>query len=371
MLSVSSYYKRTVALYAGSFDPISNGHLWIVRQALKNFDHVVLAIGVNPDKKTTFTVEERKDMIEKSLLNLPVSVEIVEKQFIANYCRDNQIKTMIRGIRNVKDLEYEQSIQAINERINSSLQTIYFIPPSELAGVSSSMVKSLINESEWQFVVKDLVPEVVMQDLMILKYKKAASNMFYSFMLNGLGISPESYTSACIKWEKKLLTEYSSPKRYYHNWQHILEMYNCGNQQWNGDFVAAILFHDVVYDVNAKNNEERSAQLFEECVGEIMSSFPDLNKKPHLDEELVKKLILTTQNHQGSMNEKINAFIDADLFIFAESKKRVFEYERQIRQEYIHVPDNIYKTERIKILQSFLNRPYVYLTSFVAESPML
>lgn len=131
------------AIYPGSFDPFTNGHLDIVKKAAALFDEVDVVIGVNSNKRRTFTAEAMKLAIEKTLQELGlhnVSV-IIHDGLVAAYAKENDISYMIRGLRNNMDYNYEENIAEVNKLINPRLEYVYF--RAENVAVSSSMVKEL------------------------------------------------------------------------------------------------------------------------------------------------------------------------------------------------------------------------------------
>ncbi len=131
------------AIYPGSFDPFTNGHLDIVKKSAMIFDKVYIVIGVNPNKKRTFSCEEIKTAIEDTLKEEGIfncSVHIWEG-LVAQFAKDNNIGYMIRGLRNSMDYNYEENIAEVNKLINPALEYVYF--RAENVAVSSSMVKEL------------------------------------------------------------------------------------------------------------------------------------------------------------------------------------------------------------------------------------
>ena len=162
---------KTKAVYAGSFDPITNGHLWVVDQASKIFDNLSIALGVNPNKKPTFTLHERKEQIKDSLLHMGLfaNVDYFENKFLINYAREIGATHIIRGIRNIQDFEFERLMLNVNSDIQATkeiqVQTVYFIPPRALAETSSSAVKALVGPDGWRPIVQTMVPLPVFRAL--------------------------------------------------------------------------------------------------------------------------------------------------------------------------------------------------------------
>ena len=155
--------EPTKAVYAGSFDPLTEGHMWVIWRAAEIFDNLIVAVGVNPLKKPTFSVEERKEMIERSIpWKKSCKVESFENKYLVRYAQEVNATHIIRGMRNVGDFEFERLMQNINADIqtatNSCIQTVFLVPPRELAETSSSAVKALIGPEGWEEVVRPMVP---------------------------------------------------------------------------------------------------------------------------------------------------------------------------------------------------------------------
>lgn len=131
------------AIYPGSFDPFTNGHLDIVKKASVLFDEVYVVIGVNANKHRSFPAEKMQIAIEKTLLDLNMKNVFVTvfDGLIAEYAKVNGIKYMIRGLRNNMDYNYEENIAEVNKLINPDMEYVYF--RAENVAVSSSMVKEL------------------------------------------------------------------------------------------------------------------------------------------------------------------------------------------------------------------------------------
>ncbi len=137
-----------IGFYAGSFDPFTNGHLYIIKKSAKLFDKVIVGIGVNSKKKRSFNQEEMKNAIEKVFINENlnnVSV-ITYNNLSVDVAIENEATYLIRGIRNGMDYQYEENIALVNEEI-SGLDTIY-IRSGRLGGISSSLIMDLINNGK-------------------------------------------------------------------------------------------------------------------------------------------------------------------------------------------------------------------------------
>ena len=147
-----------VAIYPGSFDPFTNGHLDIVKKGSKLFDEIHIIIGVNAKKKRTYDSSDMKAAIEKTLLenNILNCKVIVFDGLVAKYTTENNVRYMIRGLRNNMDYNYEENIAEVNKLINPNLEYVYF--RAENVAVSSSMVKELNGYGQ---DVSKYVPKVV------------------------------------------------------------------------------------------------------------------------------------------------------------------------------------------------------------------
>ncbi len=150
------------AIYPGSFDPFTNGHLDVVKKSAALFDRVVVAIGINAGKKRNFEVEGMKAAIEQVLLDNGITnCEVCYYSgLVAEYARENDIDYMIRGLRNTTDYNYEENIAEVNKLINPELEYVYF--RAENVGISSSMVRELMSYGR---DVSKYVPEAILRQL--------------------------------------------------------------------------------------------------------------------------------------------------------------------------------------------------------------
>lgn len=153
------------AVYAGSFDPPTNGHLWVIEQGAELFDELRVAVAYNPDKpQSRFTPAERVEMLEhitEPFDNVTVD-SFTTDQYTVQYARQLGSRFLLRGLRNAADYDYESSISTINRMIAPEINTVLLPGPVELLIVSSSTVKSLVGPNEWEKTVGNYVPDFVL-----------------------------------------------------------------------------------------------------------------------------------------------------------------------------------------------------------------
>ncbi len=132
------------AIFPGSFDPITKGHEAIVLRALPLFDEIIIAIGHNTTKQTSFTLEKRLDMLKKVFGHEPkIKIEYFEGLTV-DYCKKNHISFILRGLRNSSDFNYEQSIAQMNRTLNPNVETMLLFCDPEFSAISSTIVREII-----------------------------------------------------------------------------------------------------------------------------------------------------------------------------------------------------------------------------------
>lgn len=150
------------AIYPGSFDPITNGHLDVLKRALKIFDEVIILIASNPNKKSRFTPEERMTMIKEATAGWKgVSVD-VSTGLTVKYAKEHQASSLIRGLRAVTDFEYEFQLATANDYVDDSIDSVFLMSKSKNSFINSSTVMELYQNG---VDVSELVPPCVLKYL--------------------------------------------------------------------------------------------------------------------------------------------------------------------------------------------------------------
>lgn len=158
----------SAAVYAGSFDVLTTGHMWMIDQGAKLFDQLIVAIGDNPAKKSMFDAPFRKELIQKSVKevgHMNVQVHVFSGLYLFEYARACNVNYILRGVRNAEDFEYERVMRNLNGDFAPEIQTVCLMPPREIAEISSSIVKGLIGPEGWEHLVRTFVPAPVFEAL--------------------------------------------------------------------------------------------------------------------------------------------------------------------------------------------------------------
>jgi pantetheine-phosphate adenylyltransferase len=161
--------RKRLGVYAGSFDPPTIGHLWMIEEGVRLFDELIVAVGVNPDKKYTFTLEARLEMLRDSTRKFRnVRVTSFSNRYLIHYAQSIGASHILRGIRTESDYEYERSMRNINGDLDAKICTIFLMPPRGIAEVSSSMVRGLIGPTGWKRIVRKYLSDAVYERLLEL-----------------------------------------------------------------------------------------------------------------------------------------------------------------------------------------------------------
>ncbi|WP_299713215.1 pantetheine-phosphate adenylyltransferase [uncultured Tenacibaculum sp.] len=145
------------AIFPGSFDPITLGHLDIIERGITLFDELIIAIGINADKKYMFPLEKRKQFIEETFKNEPKIKVVTYKGLTVNFCKEIDAQFILRGLRNPADFEFEKAIAHTNRKL-SEIETVFLLTSSGKSYISSSIVRDVIrNGGDYTGLVPDSV----------------------------------------------------------------------------------------------------------------------------------------------------------------------------------------------------------------------
>jgi pantetheine-phosphate adenylyltransferase len=158
---------KNFCVYAGSFDPPTEGHMYMIRVGSGLFSRLTVAVGTNPNKTYTFSTAERMKMLRACTEEYEnVEVDHFENLFLVDYARSRGASYILRGIRSQQDYEFERAMRNINEDLDPNIATVFLMPPREICEVSSSFVKGLIGPKGWEECIRPYVPEPVYRKLL-------------------------------------------------------------------------------------------------------------------------------------------------------------------------------------------------------------
>jgi pantetheine-phosphate adenylyltransferase len=132
------------AIYPGSFDPVTRGHLDLVQRALPLFDHLTVAVAINSSKVPTFSVEERVAMLREVLPRDPRLSVTMFRGLVVEFCAQQGIGAILRGVRTVSDFEYEYQMALTNRQLHADVETVFVMPSVQYSYVSSSLIREIV-----------------------------------------------------------------------------------------------------------------------------------------------------------------------------------------------------------------------------------
>ena len=154
--------KKRIALYPGTFDPVTFGHIDIMRRALKMFDQVIVAVALNPNKSPFFSLEDRVHFIKEATKNLK-NLEIMPfDNLLINLAHSKKASVVIKGLRAISDFEFELQMGLMNRTLDEEIETLFMIPSQEFSFLSSNLVKETASHGG---DVSKLVPKIVFKEL--------------------------------------------------------------------------------------------------------------------------------------------------------------------------------------------------------------
>ena len=136
---------KTIAIYPGSFDPITNGHIDLIHRACKLFDEVIIAITQNANKTSLLSIDRRIESVEASIKSINNTRVLGFDSLLVDFARDHNAQIIIRGLRAVSDFEYEFQLSGMNKRLNPRIETLFMTPSEEFANISSSLVREIFS----------------------------------------------------------------------------------------------------------------------------------------------------------------------------------------------------------------------------------
>jgi pantetheine-phosphate adenylyltransferase len=151
-----------IAIYPGSFDPVTNGHIDLVKRGRQLFDKIIVAILHNPNKKSLFTVEERKQMLQESMKNISGLEFDIFDGLLVDYAKHRGAQAILRGMRAVSDFEYEFQLALMNRKLNRDIQTVFLMTGLSWIFTSSSIIKEA---ASFGGDISDMVPPIVNQKI--------------------------------------------------------------------------------------------------------------------------------------------------------------------------------------------------------------
>ncbi len=156
--------KFKIAIYPGTFDPVTNGHIDIIKRACKIFDKIIVAVADNKDKKTMFDLQKRVEMMKKATSSFEKTEVKSFNTLLVEFAKKENANIIIRGLRAVSDFEYELQMGYANKSLYSEIDTIYLMPNLDNAFISSSVVRSIL---KYKGDVSHLVPKEILKDLYV------------------------------------------------------------------------------------------------------------------------------------------------------------------------------------------------------------
>ena len=154
---------KTIAIYPGSFDPITNGHVDLIHRACKLFDKVIIAITQNTSKDSFLSIDQRVKAVETAIEPLTNSRVLSFDSLLVDFASEHNAQIIIRGLRAVSDFDYEFQLSGMNKRLNPTIETLFMTPSEEFANISSSLVREILS---FGGDISQFVPESVKTTLL-------------------------------------------------------------------------------------------------------------------------------------------------------------------------------------------------------------
>ena len=368
------------AIFSGSFDPITEGHLDIIKRAVREFQTLIINVGHNNEKEILFPIEVRVEQIKEVIKNLPERQKIIitaDSGLTVDIAMAYDADVLIRGIRpGTNDLEVEKKLSIMNSYLAKirgfSLETkFYNSSDAFMANVSSSSVKKLFELHQYIAAAR-CVPTNVHEALCEHYLRKLWLSLF------------KTPWEASRYWDNLVKAYRGRP---YHNLSHIaymlnmLQIYlsqnsNCTDFSNHKEHVLAIFMHDYVYNTDhggnsaiakmkVNDNERMPLPYSNEMASASIISDMRHDLDSSISVELARGLVMATTHSGDRLNNDYALIADLDLSILGTFERRVWKnYNTAIRKEYAVYPDEIYIPERRKVLERFAESNQIFHTSF-------
>jgi pantetheine-phosphate adenylyltransferase len=352
----------TKAVFPGTFDPMTKGHTSVIRKAARLFDEVTVLIAKNEGKKTPlFTEAERKALAEivfKDYLN--VKVALMQDEYVPDYAVENGIGFIIRSTRNIVDFAYEDIIRQAYNNIQKEPEIVQMMPSKEFEHVSSSLVKELVGEhgiKGWETQVREYLDTPVFLQFLAKNTEKLGIKKIWHQTLSRLGADSEAANAAF----SKLLERYSELHRAHHTIYHLVEIFEEAEKHGlclPPQLVLSLFFHDSIHNIGSNDNEERSARYACEMLSEMGAG--------GIAKETSRLVLETDYEKIKHPSYELSALQrDLDFSVLAKDRKRVLEYDDEIRLEYSKVfSDSVLKRGRARFLLGLTKSDIFHSSSF-------
>lgn len=358
------------AVYAGSFDPLTLGHIDIIKRACNLFDEVCILINTNPAKKSLLSIEDKRlsikyDVIEEYNLS-NITLHECSNDYTVDYCNKIGAKFLIRGIRNAKDFEYEDTLANFNKHLNDEIETIILFANNDLASVSSSGIKSLVGFNTWEQRIKPFLPFYAYN--IMLERNNAGRELFVNAvsLLSNWEVGDPDFYNPSERYYELLKNRYSvNNNRHYHSMNHLMRglsvlndsaLINSSpkflNEEERALLTVAYFYHDYQYNTNYldEDNIRDSIRMME---AHHKKDFDNINKKYF---KILKRLIQVTDHKSEAFTHLERIIVEIDLISLGDEWKDYEQMTKHIRREFGQYSDTVWLKGRAEFVSTMLSK---------------
>jgi len=329
--------------FSGSFDPVTNGHLWVINEALNIAEKVVVIVAQNPSKTNMFSHQLRMQMIREALSgDIKNRVQVVSTAgYVAQAAADYGCEYLIRGSRSSADYDYETVLSQANVNVLGGVKTLFVMPPRDLQSVSSSFVKSLIGPVGWHWHTAKFVPVNVQRELVRLKMVDIIfQGMNGGHEIDGYDVVRNDVTEVV----DQVIAKYD--RIGYHNYNHILFMFQMYAHHY--DFMSdAMVWNIIAHDAD-EDFSAAAEWTYEVCAGKV-GWYVDVGKTIKVTNYFDKQARSAPLTH---LQRQLQCL---DFAILGQPWHIYQEYAKNVRVEYPNAADAEYAEGRIKVLNQLIN----------------